>query len=403
MSSARISLWTLSSVPFVMVLSNSMLIPVLPTMQKALQVTSFQVGLIITAFSVSAGLTIPLGGYLSDRIGRKAVIIPALFIFGLGGLLAGLAPLGLSAPFAAILGARIVQGIGGGGLYQVAMALTGDIFQGAERSKALGLLEAANGVGKVVAPIIGASVGLLTWFAPYYVYPALSWPAAIAIWILVREPRQRQAAKPSLQTYATELQDTWKERGVSLLSAFLAGMVVLFILFGILSYYSDILETRWGIKGFSKGFVMAVPVLAMAATSYLTGVILQKHLSRLAKTAVVTGLLLSAAGLAAGFFLKGVVTFSAALVFVGLGSGLVLPALNNIVTGAVGSSERGIVTSLYGTVRFFGAALGPPTAGRAAALGPAPVLFGSAAVAVITAAVILIFLKRIQTGSGHPR
>lgn len=393
MSSARISLWTLSSVPFVMVLSNSMLIPVLPTMQKALRVTPFQVGLIITAFSVSAGLIIPLGGYLSDRIGRRAVIIPALFLFGLGGLLAGLAPLGLSAPFLAILGARVLQGIGGGGLYQVAMALTGDIFQSTQRSRALGLLEAANGVGKVAAPIIGAAVGLLTWFAPFYVYPALSWPAAVAVWILVREPG-RPGTKPSLQKYAKELKDTLKERGVSLLSAFLAGMIVLFLLFGILSYYSDILESRWGIRGFNKGFVMAVPVLAMAATSYSTGVVLQAHLTRLAKPSIIAGLLISAAALSAGFFLEGAVPFAGAMAFLGLGSGLVLPALNNIVTGATGSSERGVVTSLYGTVRFFGAALGPPIAGRVAALGAGPVLLGNAVVAVIAAAVVFVFLKQ---------
>ncbi len=366
MKAARVSLWTLCSVPFVMVLSNSMLIPVLPAMQKAMGVDAFRVGLIITAFSLPAGLVIPLGGYLSDRVGRKAVMVPALFLFGLGGLLAGLAPLLLRSPFPAILGARALQGIGGGGLYQIAMALAGDLFPGGERPRALGILEAANGLGKVVAPILGAAVALLTWYAPYYVYPALAWPAAAAVWLLVKEPRRAERRHTSLSQYGQTLLETWRKRGVSLLAAFAAGMVTLLLLFGLLSYYSDILESRWHVDGFRKGFVLAVPVVAMSATSYLAGVFLQRRLRKWSKAVVLAGLALAGAALAAGQALfQGLVAFSAAMTALGLAAGLVLPAVNTLVTGAVGTAERGIVTSLYGSVRFFGTAIGPPAAGRA--------------------------------------
>ncbi|NMA71676.1 MAG: MFS transporter, partial [Firmicutes bacterium] len=87
-----LSLWALAalcSVPFVMVLGNSMLIPVLPAMGHALDVSPVQVGLLITAFSVPAGLLIPLAGALADRYGRKIIMVPALMLYGLGGLLAG--------------------------------------------------------------------------------------------------------------------------------------------------------------------------------------------------------------------------------------------------------------------------------------------------------------------------
>ena len=59
--------WVLLLVPFILVLSNSLLIPVLPQIQTALGVTLFKSGLIITAFSLTAGLVIPGAGYLSDR------------------------------------------------------------------------------------------------------------------------------------------------------------------------------------------------------------------------------------------------------------------------------------------------------------------------------------------------
>src|SRR5690606_30271034 len=107
-----LSLWALAalcSVPCVMVLGNSMLIPVLPAMGHALDVIPVQVGLLITAFSVPAGLLIPLAGALADRYGRKIIMVPALMLYGLGGLLAGTAALWLAKPVPYLLGARILD------------------------------------------------------------------------------------------------------------------------------------------------------------------------------------------------------------------------------------------------------------------------------------------------------
>lgn len=156
-SQTRAQLAALATVPFIMVLGNSMLIPVLPQIGEALNLGQARVGLLITAFSLPAGLVIPWAGLLSDRVGRVTVIAPALILYGLGGLAAGLASVLVARPFLFILGARVVQGIGAGGTYQLALALAGDIFQSKERSKALGLLESANGLGKVVSPVAGAA------------------------------------------------------------------------------------------------------------------------------------------------------------------------------------------------------------------------------------------------------
>ena len=128
----------LCGVPFVMVLGNSMLIPVFPQMKQAMDLTQFQVGLIVTFFSVPAGILIPLAGFLSDRYGRKTIMVPALFVYGLGGLICGFAALFLKNPYGLLLTGRVVQGAGAGGTYQLAMALTGDTFQSNERTKVLG-------------------------------------------------------------------------------------------------------------------------------------------------------------------------------------------------------------------------------------------------------------------------
>jgi ACDE family multidrug resistance protein len=394
-----------------MVLSNSMLIPVLPAIQKALGLTLFEVGIIITAFSIPAGLAIPVGGYLSDRWGRKVIIAPALIIFGIGGLIAGLAPLvvGKALQYPVILGGRILQGIGAGGTYQVAMALTGDIFQTKERSKALGLLEASNGAGKISSPIIGSATGLIQWFAPFFVYPLLALPSAASVWFVVPEPgtpgkplqgqkRDRKekstGQSDTLASYISDLKSVFKKKGIPLLASFFAGFVVLFLLFGVLSWWSDILENTYGITGIIKGLVIALPVTGMAVTSYISGTVMQKQLARMSKLTVVAGMVLIGLSGVASFFSQGIYILTASIVLLGIGNGLVLPAINTLITSAAESKQRGIVTSLYGSVRFFGAALGPPAFGAALPLGKAVLFFGSAGLAGLSAAVAAFLIDQ---------
>ena len=85
MKSKRSDLLAVSSVPLVMTLRNSMLIPVLPLIEKKLKITSFQVSLLITVYSIVAIILITIAGYLSDRFERECVMVPCLIIAGIGG------------------------------------------------------------------------------------------------------------------------------------------------------------------------------------------------------------------------------------------------------------------------------------------------------------------------------
>jgi ACDE family multidrug resistance protein len=393
----RVPFAALATVPFVLVLSNSMLVPALPNIQSALHRSLLEVGLLITVFSVTAGLVIPVGGYLSDRFGRKRVMVPSLFIFGLGGLGAAVAAMLLGRhAYGAILAGRVVQGIGAGGTYQVAMALAGDIFRSRERSKALGLLEASNGLGKVASPILGAAVMTIFWYAPFFVYPVIAWTSAILVWLLVREPQDTTTHRPPA-AFARGILGVFARKGAALGACFLAGALALFFLFGVLSYYSDVLEKGYHVDGVLRGLVIAIPVAVMALTAYVSGTLLVRRIARLAKLAVVSGLALVAASFTVMFFVhRAVVPFTAAITGMGLGNGLLLPALNTMITSATSSAERGTITALYGTVRFFGAAFGPPAFDEAVKLGPLPPYLGSAALAALALLIAAVWINQRQ-------
>lgn len=369
----------LSLVPFVMVLGNSMLIPVLPAIRSNLHLNSVQTGLVITAFSLPAAVTIPFAGALSDRVGRKRVMVPALFLYGAGGILAGLSAWLLPGTFWPLVAARGLQGVGAGGTYQLAMALAGDVFQSTERSQALGILEASNGLGKLVSPLLGAAVALVVWFLPFFVYGAVALPVAVGVWAVVKETRR--PAGQGMGRYVRELKAIAASRGAMLTVAYGAGMVLLFALFGVLSLVSDELDSRFGLSQLARGGILAIPVGVMALVSFGAGVYLQAHPGKL-RLAGIGGLLVAGGALAAmGAMRESLWAVVGLAALLGLGTGTTLPAVNTLITGAASRAQRGVVTSLYGTVRFGGVAAGPPLFGLAGAAPARLVIFVGTALA----------------------
>jgi ACDE family multidrug resistance protein len=379
----------IASIPLVLVLGNSMLIPVLPDMKRALGVTQFQTSLIITLFSVTAGIFIPLLGYLSDRFTRKAIIIPSLAIYGGGGILAGFGAIWES--YTVIIIARAVQGLGAAGT--VAMALVGDMYEGAMESKALGLVEAANGTGKVISPILGSLLALITWYSAFFAFPVFCALSILSLIFLVKEP-QRKKEPPALKQYIQTIGRVFREKGRWLVSAFFAGSLALFILFGVLFYLSDILEGKaYRVDGVGKGFVLAIPLLGMVLTSYITGSVIKKN-GPLIRMLMNIGLALATVSFVLTiFFHKNIYVLIGLLTLSSIGTGLLLPGLNTMITGSVTKGERGMITSLYSSLRFFGVAFGPPFFGWLMEISHRTLFMTVSALSLVSLLIVFFFIK----------
>jgi ACDE family multidrug resistance protein len=85
MEGTKRPLIALASIPLIMTLGNSMLLPILPQISQELGINAFQVSMIITIYGLVAILMIPVAGYLSDCFGRKIVILPSLLLAAIGG------------------------------------------------------------------------------------------------------------------------------------------------------------------------------------------------------------------------------------------------------------------------------------------------------------------------------
>jgi MFS transporter, ACDE family, multidrug resistance protein len=380
----------IGSIPLILVLGNSMLIPILPKMKTELDLTQFQTSLIISVFSISAAVMIPILGYLSDRFSRKAIVIPALILYGSGGILAGAAAAWFPNAYTWILAGRIMQGIGAAGTTSMAMALTGDLFKGGEQSKVLGLVEASNGFGKVVSPIIGSLLALLFWYAAFFAFPIFCL-ASILLTIFFIKEKKTKKEPPTFSNYVKGLISVFKTEGRWLFVSYLAGATCLFTLFGILFYISDILEKDHQIDGVLKGSILAIPLLFMTTTSYITGSKIGKNM-KLMKTLIVFGLILMTISFSVLVFFKSLVAFFSILVISSIGTGLALPCINSFITGSVSTDQRGFVTSLYGSVRFLGVAIGPPVYGALMAWSRTGMFLSTAGLTLLVGILCLVLI-----------
>lgn len=350
---------SIASIPLVMTLGNSMLIPVLPTFEKELHISSLQSSMIITVYSVVAIILIPIAGYMSDRLGRKKIIIPSLMIAGVGGLISGLASWMLKDPYWIILVGRFFQGIGASGAFPVVLPLVGDMFKNEQQvSSSLGMVETSNTFGKVISPILGAFLASFIWFLPFLSIPVFCFISVLLVWFLVKAPEKQDEPKP-FRSFLKSVKQIFAQKGRWLYGVFLIGAIFMFVLFGVLFFLSTVLQDRYGIKGITKGLILAAPLLALSVTSYISGKKIGQD-KPLMKKLTLIGCSLLAATILCVSFIQQITLFIIIFVAGGVGIGLVLPCLDAFITEGIEKEQRGTVSSVYSSMRFIGVAVGPP-------------------------------------------
>ncbi|MBC8079474.1 MAG: MFS transporter [Gorillibacterium sp.] len=363
MKKRKWDLVALASIPLIMTLSNSMLLPILPQISKNLGISAFQVTMIITVYGLVAIVMIPIAGYLSDRFGRKKVILPSLLLAALGGAISVVAAWLLDGMTAywVILAGRLLQGIGAAGAFPVVIPFIGDLFEDEkEVSKGLGIIETSNTFGKVLSPILGAYLGVLLWFAPFIAIPTLSLLSFVLVLFLVKKPvAKKHPVNKKLGEFLGDVKEILHEKGRWLYSIFIIGGISMFVIFGVLFYLSETLETKNNLHGSIKGFVLAIPLAVLCLSSYGSGKIIGQSKSRM-KWLGFGGMALLTVAMVLTGFTRGIYLIVTFLSLSGIGIGAALPCMDALITESIEKENRGTITSLYSSMRFIGVALGPP-------------------------------------------
>lgn len=349
----------LATIPLVMTLGNSMLIPILPVMEDKLDISSFQSSMIITVYSIVAIILIPIAGFVSDHIGRKKVIITGLIIAGIGGAFSGWAAWKMTNSYWLILLGRSLQEIGAAGAAPIVMPLIGDLYKDEkEISSSLGLIETSNTFGKVLSPILGAFLAGFIWYFPFLAFPIFCFISLLLMIFLVKKQGIKYEPVP-FSEFKKKVKEIFKHNWQWLLAVFFIGAILMFILFGVLFYLSDTFEKRYNMTGIKKGLFLAIPLLSLCISSLISGKLIKEN-KKVMKWVTFSGLLLLAGSLAALSFSKGFWFMIILFLFSGIGIGISLPCLDALITEGIEKEERGTITSIYHSMRFIGVAAGPP-------------------------------------------
>jgi MFS transporter, ACDE family, multidrug resistance protein len=357
-SSQRWAILSISSIPLVMTLGNSMLIPVLPVLETEMNITSFKSSLVITVYSIVAIFLIPIAGYLSDRLGRKKVIIPSLILTGIGGFIAGWATWQMNNGYWLLLVGRALQGAGAAGAFPIVLPLVGDMFKNEDDvSSALGMIETSNTLGKVLSPILGSFLAGIIWFLPFLSIPILCAISILLMIFFVKSPKKKEA--PPFREFIKKVKEILMKNARWLFAIFFIGIIVMFVLFGVLFYLSEILESQYDIKNLKKGLFLSLPLGALCLASYITGKLIKEN-QVLMKWISFGGLVMLGGSIAVLGFSKELWYLITVFLIGAIGIGASLPPLDTLITANIDKKQRGTITSIYSSMRFIGVAAGPP-------------------------------------------
>ena len=269
-------LFSVILIVFIDLLGFSLILPLLPYYAKTFQANSFITGLLVASYALAQLIGAPLLGRLSDRYGRRPVLLVSIFGTFLGFLL-----LGFATSLWMLFVSRIVDGLTGGNL-SIAQAYITDVTDAKDRSKGLGLIGAAFGIGFIIGPVAGGVLSQWGYAVPAFVAAAVSFVNLILVysWLpesLTAEMRaERNAAglqRPAV-TFGALLNALKRPfSGSLLITRFFFGLA--FAIFQtIFSLYALL---KFNLNARDTGFVLAyVGVLSVITQGFLVGKITSK-------------------------------------------------------------------------------------------------------------------------------
>ena len=366
-------------------LGTSAMSPVLPAIQSTFSVSDARIGLVMSVFTLSVAVTVPVLGWLADRIGRRPVLGGSLLLFGLAGVATYAA-----VDFRSLLALRALQGAGFAGTLPLVVAIVSDMFDGSAEVGAQGFRVTAVNLGGFIFPVLAGLVVVVAWNTPFLLF-ALAIPVAAAVLYWLPEPTATNE-KPA-GNYARAVLTATKQPLVAIAVA--VGVMRFFTLYALYAYLPLLIVARdlgAGQVGVVIGAISAVKLLV--ATQARRSVSVSPPRVTFV-VALLVSLLVVGAFAAARSFAVFVIVAGA----LGAVEGVSAPMQKTVLTRYSPPNLRGGVVSLNATAQNLAKTIGPVALGAVVAVADAPTAFlwlcvCGAVVAVALVAAVLVVGER---------
>jgi DHA1 family tetracycline resistance protein-like MFS transporter len=340
------------------IIGAGIMMPVIPYIVRPYSDDALTIGLLAVAYSVAQFIASPLLGAVSDRHGRRPVLVISMF-----GAAMGYALFGIGGALWMFFVSRVVAGFTGGSL-TAAQAYIADVSGPEDRAKNFGLVGAAFGLGFILGPSLGGMLAKISIEAPAWVAGAVALATATFGWFVLPEsltPERRRPHPLHLGDFnpirlLLKAVSTPQLRGL-FLGIFLSRFAMMAMQTNFAVYTLD----RFKYTPSQNAVVFTV--LGATAT-FMQGFLIRRLSGRFSdRTLLLNGLAIMVVGMAAVAAVPVGWMLSPAICVLAIGSGLVNPTVQSLVSQAGTAEEQGLLFGANGAITSLTAILGPAWAG----------------------------------------
>ncbi len=388
MSNNKHAILVLFVILFLVMAGFGIVIPNIPYFIEALGGNSTVMGFFMASYSIMQFIFAPLWGRMSDRIGRRPVLL-----IGLGGYAVTFFLFGFVSSLWMLFAIRILAGMISSATLPTAMAYIADITEEGERSKGMGMMGAAMGLGMILGPALGGLLGHQNFSLPFFAAGGLAFLAWPFAWAWLPESNQSQSSGLGAKT-----------RSIIPAALFRHALRNLFVLAFALNFTLAMFEASFAFFIADRGGYGPREMGILFAVMGLCGAIVQGGLlGRLAKRfgdsrMVIAGLVITGAGLLlllSAHRLPGLLVTSAIF---NVGASLVGPGINSLAS-LHNEHGQGVVQGMMQSASSLGRIIGPVAGGLLYAFNSnLPYITGAAILGVYLAG----FGRRLEPKTVRP-
>ncbi|MCM3455156.1 MFS transporter [Heyndrickxia oleronia] len=336
---------------FLVMVGFGIIIPVMPFFAEDMGANPTELGLLMAVYSFMQLISAPIWGRVSDKIGRKPVMM-----IGILGLSMSFILMAISSQLWMLFIARIIGGLLSSANMPTTMAYVADITSEEDRGKGMGIIGAATGLGFIFGPAIGGLFSKTSLNMPFYLAAASSFITFLLVLFVLKE----SLTKEKRGQHADKKSSIWSSFSGSLSILYILQWFISLSLSGLEASFAYFAAKKAGLDTIDLGYIFMIMGFGSALVQGgLVGRFSKKYGEG---TVIQAGIIVSTIGFVLILLVNSFTTAAIFLTIFGLGNGVIRPCVSALLTKK-STAGHGSATGLLSSFDSFGRIIGPPLGG----------------------------------------